>query len=391
MTIRTSSQSSFAVGGEFQIKAGVEVTYSEDIYNSVTGLTSGGFVVTWQASNQDGNRGGIYGQRFDAPGAVDGGEFLINTTTDDNQIFPSVTALDDGGFVVTWESFDQDGDQGGVYGQRYAGSGAVVGGEFLINTRIGNDQGSPSVTALNDGGFVVTWQSLGQDGDNFGIYGQRYDAFGAVDGGEFQINTTNDGGQTHSSVTALNGGGFVVTWESTHSGGDDGGVYGQRYDAFGAIVGGEFRINATTNVTDYFPFVTGLTSGGFVVAWQSRNQDSDGFDIYGQRYDSVGTVDGGEFRINDQTQGVQSHPSMTALDDGGFVVTWNSNETGGDYRHIYGQRFDASGAVVGGGFRINKATNDEHVGPSNDDLAYPSLDALTDGQFCGYLAAVKTS
>ncbi|MBL8497754.1 MAG: hypothetical protein JNK39_07995, partial [Nitrosomonas sp.] len=45
-----------------------------------------------------------------------------------------------------------------------------------INTYTTSGQDSPSVAGLNDGSFVIIWQSLGQDGASHGIYGQRYDA-----------------------------------------------------------------------------------------------------------------------------------------------------------------------------------------------------------------------
>lgn len=48
--------------------------------------------------------------------------------------------------------------------------------EFQINSYTTSAQSDPSVTSLSDGGFVVTWQSNGQDGAYYGIYGQRYDA-----------------------------------------------------------------------------------------------------------------------------------------------------------------------------------------------------------------------
>jgi hypothetical protein len=35
-----------------------------------------------------------------------GSEFIVNTTTADNQYEPTVTALPDGHFVVTWQSYD---------------------------------------------------------------------------------------------------------------------------------------------------------------------------------------------------------------------------------------------------------------------------------------------
>ena len=57
----------------------------------------------------------------------------------------------------------------GVYGQRYAADGAASGDEFLINNQ-SNQHNEPSVTALADGGFVVTWMSDGNDGSGWGIY-----------------------------------------------------------------------------------------------------------------------------------------------------------------------------------------------------------------------------
>ena len=43
-----------------------------------------------------------------------GSEFRINSETDDRQQDPSIAGLSDGGFIVTWQSEDQDGDDWGV-------------------------------------------------------------------------------------------------------------------------------------------------------------------------------------------------------------------------------------------------------------------------------------
>ena len=100
-----------------------------------------------------------------------------------------MAALAGGGFVVTWTSSGQDGSLAGIYGQRYAADGTAVGSEFRVNTFTTNYQSYPSVTALAGGGFVVTWSSYGQDGSPYGIYGQRYAADGTALGSEFRVNT----------------------------------------------------------------------------------------------------------------------------------------------------------------------------------------------------------
>jgi Ca2+-binding RTX toxin-like protein len=91
-----------------------------------------------------------------------------------------VAALADGGWVVTWASDGQDGSSGGVYGQRYTSGGVVSGPEFQVNAFTTGDQSNPSVTALSDGGWVVTWNSSEQDGSGYGIYSQRYSADGTA-------------------------------------------------------------------------------------------------------------------------------------------------------------------------------------------------------------------
>ena len=117
------------------------------------------------------------------------GEFQVNTYTTSDQYGSSTAALSDGGFVVTWNSNLQDGDGYGVYAQRYDVNGDVNGAEFQVNTYTTSEQYGSSTAALSDGGFVVTWSSLDQDGDGYGVFAQRYDANGDALG-EVTINST---------------------------------------------------------------------------------------------------------------------------------------------------------------------------------------------------------
>ena len=76
--------------------------------------------------------------------------------------------------VVVWRSDGQDGSGRGVFGQRYASSGAPQGAEFRVNTFTTSEQRYPSVSADASVSFVVAWQSYTQDGSSDGIFGQRY-------------------------------------------------------------------------------------------------------------------------------------------------------------------------------------------------------------------------
>ena len=101
-----------------------------------------------------------------------------------------------GNFVVVWESYYQDGSGFGVFGQRYASTGAPLGPEFRVNTHTTISQRYPAVASDSSGNFVVVWDSSSQDGSSYGVFGQRYASTGAPLGPEFRVNTYTTGSQT---------------------------------------------------------------------------------------------------------------------------------------------------------------------------------------------------
>jgi len=364
--------------GEFRVNT---ETYSDQSNSNVISLNNGGFFVTWTSYNQDGSGNGVYAQRYDSYGNAVNDEFKVNSYTSGSQSNPNVIQLNDGSIVITWDSSNQDGSSTGVYAKRYDADGqAVFGSEFKVNTYTLSEQLSPSVTALNDSGFVVTWQSDAQEETyGYSIYAQRYDVNGDASGDEFQVNTTTLYGQSSPSVTALNDGGFVVTWQSTvlyNSSNEwdyNDEIYAQRYDVNGNTSGDEFQVNTYTSSDQSYPSVTALNDGGFVVTWQSDGQDGSGVGIYAQRYDVSGDASGDEFRVNTYISISQKSPSVTALNDGGFVVTWQSDGQDGDAGEIYAQRYDGNGNTSGDEFQVNTTTL--------YNQSYPSVTALNDGGF----------
>ena len=98
-----------------------------------------------------------------------------------------MAALSDG-YVVTWTSFESNG--GDVFAQLLDSSGQKIGSEFRVNTETTDVQDQSEVVVLSDGGFMVAWESDGdQDGSGNGVYGQRFDSSANAVGGEFQINS----------------------------------------------------------------------------------------------------------------------------------------------------------------------------------------------------------
>jgi hypothetical protein len=339
---------------------------------SMTGLADGGWLVTWYSRPQDGDGNGIYQQRYDADGNSVGVETHVSTYTTGSQADPSVTTLADGGWVVTWQSAGQDGDGDGIYQQRYHADGGPFGAETAVNTYTTAGQREASVISLSDGGWVVTWTSDLVDANGTGIAQQRYDVNGnAV--GETVVNTYTTLNQREPSIAALAGGGWVVTWESFGQDGDGDGIYQRRYNAQGVAAGTETEVNTFTTGSQNQSSVTGLADGGWVVAWQSSGQDGDNRGIYLQRFDASGATAGVETQDNTYTDSEQVGASITALSDGGWVVAWDSDGQDGSDGGVYQQRYDADGVASGTETLVNAYTADDQYGPS--------VTALDDGSW----------
>ena len=360
--------SAHPVGNEFQINTNKS---NDQQYPVIASLKDGGFVVVWNSNNQDGSDYGVFGQRFNSSGTAIGGEFQVNTHTAFHQTDSRVTGTGDGGFLVTWTSTDsaQDGSGYGVFAQRFNSSGTKVGAEFQVNTTTSSHQLHSNPTSLTGGGFVITWASNEQDGSGKGVFGQLYDASGVAVGGEFQINTHTNADQMLPRVTSLSDGGFVATWSSDQQDGSGFGVFGQRYDATGSVIGSEFKINTSTNSNQFVDSATVLSNGDIIVSWSNENLDGSGYGVYGQRFDSSGSAIGNEFRINTYIENNQGGVSVSGLSDGGFVAAWSSQGQDASGYGVYGRRFDAQGNQVGNEFRINTLTADDQLNPAVTSLA----------------------
>lgn len=216
------------LGSEFRVNGTPVASFGQSISDVATDR-DGNFVITWTSggvnggNSQDGSKQGIFARRFRADGTPLGGEFLVNTTTNDVQTNSKVAMGDNGDFVITWSSNGQDGSEHGVFAQRYKADGTRVGGEFRLNTYTPGMQSHPDLAMNGDGNFVAVWRSAGQDGDGDGVYAQQYTAAVAIaaqsaskaegDGGTtaftFTVTRTGDTGRITTVDYAVSGGGAV--------------------------------------------------------------------------------------------------------------------------------------------------------------------------------------
>ncbi|MET0272594.1 MAG: hypothetical protein ABW360_06355, partial [Phenylobacterium sp.] len=316
-----------------------------------------------------------------------GDEFQVNTATAGNQKGAIVTSLGEGRFVVIWVDNSQgvggaEGDTSGsaIKGQVYDETYQPVGGEFLVNTETAGSQLNPVVTAMEVGGltqFVVAWEDRsGAGGDTSGsaIRAQRFALDGSKSGPELQVNTTTAGQQTAPQIAAV-GSGFVITWAdaSRASPDDSAAIRAQLYNGALDRVGDEILVNTTTQGGQYAPYPVGLEGGGFVIGWTDQSgtgADPEGIGQRFQIFTSTATKSGEEIVSNTATLGNQNDGKITALQGGGFVVTWTDygGGVGGaegdtDAAAVKAQVFNSTGGRVGGEILVNTTTSHSEYAP----------------------------
>ncbi|MET0274263.1 MAG: hypothetical protein ABW360_14845, partial [Phenylobacterium sp.] len=312
----------------------------------LAGLAGGGFVITWQDSSQSGGDSdgiAVKGQVFAANGARVGTEFLVNTTTTGNQLAPHVTGLSGGGFVITWDDQSETGDDtngSAVRAQVFLADGTPSGGEILVNTATTGSQNEIQLTALSGGGFAIAWtDNSGTGGDTSGqaVRAQAFSAAGARVGGEILVNSTTDSSQSRPAIESLSNGGFVVAWNDASLSGGDTDFYAVRAQVFGAAgtpVGTEILVNTTTERGQFNAQIAPLPDGGFVIVFEDSSEssgDTDGMAVRAQAFSAMGAPIGTEVLVNTTTAGNQNAVQITALPDGGFAIAWaDGSQSGGD-------------------------------------------------------------
>ena len=115
------------------------------------------------------------------------------------------------------------------------------------------------------------------------------------------------------------------------------GVIGQRFDASGNKLGGEFVVNETTAGSQYQPEITALSTGGFVVTFYNDNYDISGAgttaDVYIREYDASGVaIDGQRPRHHEDGKGGNRQAELLhqhdAKDNQDTVMFEQINEVG---------------------------------------------------------------
>lgn len=297
-------------------------------FPEVLPLPDGRFVVTWASSSiVDGPPESIHGRIFESDGSPASSDFVVNTTIGDRQEHPSITAMSDGRFIAMWNSDDAgDGDGNSIRARIFNTDGSAAGDDFVVNSTGVNNQYAPVATTLADGRFVAAWFSYDSgDGDSQCIRARIFNEDGSAAAPDFVVNTIGNGGQLSPEIASLSGDRFIITWYSSDAGDGDGScVRGRIFNADGSTSGDDILLNSTTASNQDSAVVTVLADGRFVATWRSFDTpgDGDGTCIRARLFNEDGTAAGDDFVVNAGGAGFQFEPSVAAMDDGRFVISW---------------------------------------------------------------------
>ncbi|MFN0191237.1 MAG: calcium-binding protein [Aestuariivirga sp.] len=308
------------------VKTGAEIaiatpTGSDATFASVTGLANGGFLVSWTEAGTTENS--ILGAVYNANGVfVRNQNSILSSGLDTG----SSAALLDTGSVVAWA--DPESNNGDILFRIFGASG--TGGAILTaNSDTTGAQIDPVVAAAPDASkFVVVW-----GGADVFVRGRVFGPSGAQFAAEFDIAAPGLREDPDPVVAWLNNGEFAVAWHETGNAAFGGNIKVKIFNGQTATVvplTGDIVVNSVSLDSQQDPQITALPGGGFVVSWEdhSGTGGDPGAAIKLQAFDAAGGKVGNELLVNTTTSGDQLKPSITALSDGRVAVSWTDFSSG---------------------------------------------------------------
>jgi Ca2+-binding RTX toxin-like protein len=246
-----------------------------------------------------------------------------------NEGVPSVIALADGGFALSyiWNSFANPADHDVLF-ERYTATGGFrpfVGGfleiTFLDNFQAGIALRDPDSAQLSDGRIITTWSKTGN--------GIHYAIVDAATGNKTNFDTLLAGSSSsdfNSDVAALRtGGGFVVAKEvNTGPNNQDANI---TFHNSSGVLQATATLGGTTR-DEQAPSIDVLANGYVVVVYERELVDNtDTFGVTVEIYTPAGMQVLAPYHF-DVAGSQNRYPQVKALSAGGFVVFYEDNGVG---------------------------------------------------------------
>lgn len=186
-------------------------------------LLDGGFVIVW--ARQVFTNSTIYGQLFNSTGHKKGNQLWVSNLAG-NHTDPDVASQSDGSFFVTWTA---PGSTTFIFGRFFTSAGVAPELPLFISSSDVYVPSASAVAATDEGRYIVTWQSDEQDGSGKGIYGWLWGSNQLPFGEAFRVNTYVTGDQSLPWVAAWGWNEFVIGWQGPDQAGGQMRAYMKRF------------------------------------------------------------------------------------------------------------------------------------------------------------------
>ena len=230
------------IGTEFVVNDGP----SDGRYPDAAMDSEGNFAVVWM---QDKSSNSIMGRLYNTDGSAKAGPFEVSTIRFSSVTQPSFSMSRQGEFVVVWDGDPKLAGLDDIHARMFDPTGTAIGEQFIVNTTLEGPQQNPKVAMNNRRQFIVVWDiKIDPDINEREIFAQRYDSTGEAIGNEFQVNTYIEADQKRPAVAMEEGRNFVTAWQSYGQDGSGYGVFGWTGQMVGSA---DFNGDGLVNFSDY--------------------------------------------------------------------------------------------------------------------------------------------
>jgi hypothetical protein len=358
--------------------------------------SKGGYLV-WQDNATDEFGLGISALRIDVAGNSVGAPVRINSLLKGNQEQPRVGVLANGGTIFAWE-----GGASGFHRVNYRvanAEGLFLGEDRFVTGPESGEQVEPAIAALKNGGSVLAWTDYLEDGSVKGVSARIIGANGQAQTDAFRLNKFTLGNQHKAQVVAMPGSRFAAVWVSDQQ--QDAksiDVVLRVFSATGQALTEEVIVsplgisaNPTLNISgeslvvaweqldleqkinrwdigarsfdfnlkplsepvlanlhrkgdQFAPQLQGGPQGAMLV-WTSLGQDKSREAVMGRFINSSGRLVEGEVSVNTTQALAQMQPTLTLSTNGEFLVAWSTPNLGDTGFDVVGQRYVSKEAI----------------------------------------------
>ncbi len=248
-----------------------------------------------------------------------------------------VAPAPDGSFVAIWGSYDLynlTGNNDHAVTRRFSAAGVPLGAVAQVDTSA--HVFNPTISALPSGGYVATWEWVGQD---YLFFGQLLDDAGRLRGADFETTLDLLGWPIGTGIAFGHASGPMFLWNEGAA------LWSRTLDANGDRRGGDVRVG---DGGTYRIDAATMADGGIVVTWAGGWDEAR---TMGRLFGPDGQVRAAKVALSDVI--FQAH--VAAGPRGGFAIVGFDTDTVTLESALWARHFADDGTPLGPEFPVHVA------------------------------------